>query len=180
MKKRKNIIFSLSGSIACYKACTVISKLIQKGYNVQCICTRNAFEFIGRATLEGLTNRAVLYDMFDKEIYTKHIELSNWADISVLCPATANIINKLASGIADDYVSTNFLSWKIKEKPYIIFPAMNENMYEHLVTQNSIKKLKEIGVRVYETSEGYLACGTKGKGRMLEPDKIVNLIEKNI
>lgn len=176
--KNKNIIFSLSGSIACYKACFVISGLIQKGCSVQCVCTKNSLEFIGKATLEGLTKRPVLCDMFEKEVYTKHIELSEWADISVLCPATANIINKLASGIADDYVTTNFLSWKIKEKPYIIFPAMNENMYEHPITQKSIKKLKEIGVIILETEKGYLACGAKGKGRLLEPQKIINTIEK--
>ncbi|MEF3279350.1 MAG: flavoprotein [Elusimicrobiota bacterium] len=175
--KSKKILFSLTGSIACYKACFVISKLIQKGYDLQIICSKNALNFIGKATLEGLTQKEVLTDMFDKKLYTKHIELSSWADIFVICPATANIINKLAQGIADDYISTTFLSWNLK-KPCLIFPAMNENMYIHPITRQAIKKLNSIGVYISPTSQGYLACGVSGKGRLLEPEQIIKIIEK--
>ncbi len=175
----KNILFGLSGSIACFKACSVISKLVQKGNNIQTICTPNTLNFIGKATLEGLTFNEVLIDMFDKNSYTRHIELSKWADIFVICPATANVINKFASGIADDYLTTTFLAWDIL-KPVLVFPAMNKNMYLHPVTQNSIKKLKEIGVFVSDTAKGRLACGDEGEGRMIEVDEIVKIIEGSL
>jgi phosphopantothenoylcysteine decarboxylase/phosphopantothenate--cysteine ligase len=175
---KKNIIFGLTGSIACYKACSVISKLVQYGCDVQTVCTKNALNFIGKATLEGLTKKKVLIDMFERESYTKHVELAKWADIFVICPATANIMNKFAYGISDDYLSTIFLSWRIKEKPVLVFPAMNENMYEHPVTQKSIEILKETGAVVLETGFGNLACGDKGKGRLLEPENIMEIIKK--
>lgn len=174
----KKIIFGLSGSIACYKATEVISKLIQKENEVQCIATENAIKFIGKATLEGLTKRQLLYDMFEKEVSTRHIELSNWGDIMIICPATANIINKLACGIADDYLTTTFLSFDISKKPVIIFPAMNENMYRHPITQSSIKRLRELGLLITRTGTGYLACGQKGEGRLLEVSEIMEIIEK--
>jgi len=173
----KNIIFGLTGSIACYKACNVISKLIQKNNNIQCILTKNALNFIGKSTLEGLTKNEVLVDMFENKSYTKHIELSKWADIAIVCPATANIINKFANGIADDFLTTFFLSWEIGKKPFLIFPAMNENMYLHPVTQKSINYLKSIGVYISETGSGYLSCGEKGIGRLLEPDEILNIVK---
>jgi len=176
----KNIIFAMSGSIACYKACSVISNLVKNGNNIQCILTKNALNFIGKSTIEGLTNNDVLIDMFENKSYTKHIEVSKWADIAVVCPATANIINKFASGIGDDFLTTFFLSWKIKEKPFLIFPAMNENMYLNPVTQKSIEYLKSIGVYIADTSKGHLACGDEGLGRLPEPDEIIKIIEKNI
>lgn len=175
----KNIVFIMSGSIACYKACFVISKLIQKKFEVQVISTKNTLNFIGKSTIEGLTQRPMLVDMFEKEISsTRHIELSEWGDIAVACPATANIINKMASGIADDWPTSFFLSWEIHQKPFLLFPAMNENMYLHPITQNSIKKLIEIGVKVYETEEGFLACGKRGKGRLMDPKKIFEIISE--
>jgi phosphopantothenoylcysteine decarboxylase/phosphopantothenate--cysteine ligase len=176
----KNIIFALTGSIACYKACSVISKLVQKNNNIQCILTKNALNFIGKSTIEGLTQNQALVDMFENKSYTKHIELSKWADIAIVCPATANIINKFASGIGDDFLTTFFLSWKIGEKPFLIFPAMNENMYLHPVTQKSIDYLKSIGVYVSQTKSGYLACGEKGAGRLLEVEEILKIIESYI
>ncbi|MBP7796641.1 MAG: phosphopantothenoylcysteine decarboxylase [Elusimicrobiales bacterium] len=174
----KNIIFGLTGSIACYKACSVISKLVQYGAEVRTVCSKNALNFIGKATLEGLTKKQTLVDMFERESYTTHIDLAKWADIYVICPATANIINKFASGIADDYLSTIFISWRLKEKPLLIFPAMNENMYDHPLTQESVSKLKKIGVVVADTEFGNLACGDKGRGRLPEPETIIEIIKK--
>lgn len=176
---KKNIAFILTGSIAVFKACQVISKLTQKGYELQVIGTQNSTFFIGKSTIEGLTGKPFLTDMFSKSLSnTQHIEISKWADIAVVCPATANIINKMASGIADDWPTTLFLSWDLSQKPFLIFPAMNENMLMHPVTQNSIKVLKKIGVKIYEAEEGHLACGDVGKGRLMEPEKIVRIISE--
>lgn len=173
----KKIVFMMSGSIACYKACDIISKLVQNKCNVQVLGTLNTLNFIGKSTIEGLTKNPFLTDMFNKSLSdTKHIELSEWADIAIVCPATANIINKMAAGIADDWPSTLFLSWKIKEKPFLVFPAMNENMYTHPITQSSMKKLSDIGVKIFDTEDGFLACGKKGKGRLMDTRKIIDII----
>jgi len=174
-----NIIFKLTGSIACYKACSVISKLIQDGYEVKTVCTPAALEFIGLSTLEGLTKKPVYFDVFERKNALEHIDLNKWADITIVCPATANIINKFAAGIGDDCVSTLFLSSDLK-KPYLIFPAMNEKMFLHPSTQNSIKVLKSWGIKVMDTATGRQACGDIGPGRMLEPEEILKLIKKEI
>lgn len=178
MKKNK-ILFQLTGSIACYKACSVISKLVQNGFEVQTVCTSNALKFIGKSTLEGLTHRPVYVDMFEEKFALEHIELTKWLDLAIICPASANIINKLASGIADDYVSTIFLAFDFS-KPYLIAPAMNKNMLEHPATQKSIKTLESWGVKVLKTGSGFLACGDKGEGRLLEPEIIYKEILKAI
>ncbi|MBI4655837.1 MAG: flavoprotein [Elusimicrobia bacterium] len=178
MKKNK-ILFQLTGSIACYKACSIISKLVQNGFETQAVCTENALKFIGMATLEGLTHRPVYATGFEEKSGIGHIELSKWLDLAIICPATANIINKLASGIADDYVSTIFLSFDFS-KPYLIAPAMNRNMLIHPATQKSIKTLKRWGINVLGTGKGYQACGDTGEGRLLEPEEIYKEIIKNL
>ncbi|MGC8867683.1 MAG: flavoprotein [Elusimicrobiales bacterium] len=173
----KNIVFILSGSVAVFKACSVISKLVQKGHNLKVIGTKNSLNFIGKSTIEAITGKPFLVDMFENNLSDpQHIELSQWADVAILCPATANIINKMACGIADDLPTTFFLSWEISKKPFLVFPAMNEKMYLHPITQSSIRKLSEIGVKIYEAEEGYLACKMKGKGRLMEPEKIIDII----
>ncbi|MDR0646165.1 MAG: flavoprotein [Elusimicrobiota bacterium] len=173
---KKNVLFMLSGSIACYKACNLISRLVKEGHSVKTACTKNALNFIGAPTLAGLSGKSVYYDAFaQKDDKIEHISLSKWADIAVLAPATANIINKMAAGIADDCVSTLFLSHDFK-KPFFIAPAMNKNMYLHPATQAAMAKLKEWGVRVLPAEKGRQACGDNGEGRMLEPRQIYEFL----
>lgn len=165
------ILFQMTGSIACYKACSVISKLVQNGFEVKAACTKSALKFIGVSTLEGLTRKPVYADMFEGERSLEHVELAKWLDLSIICPATGNIINKMAGGIADDCVSTLFLAHDFS-KPVLVAPAMNQNMYAHPATKRSITTLKSWGVKILDTDTGYQACGETGAGRLLEPDKI--------
>lgn len=174
MSKYK-ILFKISGSIAAYKSAYLISKLIQNGCEVRCVATRSALEFIGTATLEGLTGNPVLVAGFERGELMSHINLVKWADLTILAPASGNTINKFASGIADNLVTSLFLAhdWR---KPYLIAPAMNTAMYYHPATQASLKKLAEWGINILPTDEGRLACGDTGKGKMLDPDKIFEII----
>lgn len=170
----KNILFLMSGSIAAYKACFVVSQLVQLGHVVQVVTTPQALQFIGPATLEGLTGRPALSDTFASQHAMDHIHLSRWADMIVLCPATANTINKMSQGIADDLVTNLFLSHDFS-KPFLVAPAMNTAMYKHPTTQFSLLKLAEMGVKVLETGAGTLACGEVGAGRLLEPEQLIKI-----
>ena len=171
------ILFKITGSIAAYKSAYLISKLVQNGYEVQTVATVSALQFIGAATLEGLTGKPVVVDTFESGGMMSHINLVKWADLTILAPATANTINKLASGIGDNILTSLFLAhdW---QTPYLIAPAMNTWMYDHPATKLSLEKLKNWGVEIFSTSEGYLACGDLGKGKLLEPDLIYNRIEE--
>ncbi len=173
------VLFQLSGSIACFKACSVISALVKQGCEVQVVATPSALEFVGPATLEGLTGRSVMTSLFHQGEYMAHIHLMNWADLVILCPATANTISKLASGIGDDLISTLFLAYDFK-KPYLVIPAMNTKMYLHPSTQHSLEILKSWKIEILESASGVLACGEEGIGRLLEPDQIMNAIQKRI
>ncbi len=173
------ILFQLTGSIACYKSCAVISQLVQQGHEVQVVCSKNALQFIGKATLEGLTHRPVLTDVFEPRHIMSHIELSNWADLSIVCPATANTINKLAHGIADDLITNLFLT-HVWSKPYLIVPAMNSKMLSHPATQNSLALLKSWGCEILPTDFGVLACGEVGEGKLVDPEKILLYIEQRL
>ncbi|HET9546923.1 MAG TPA: flavoprotein, partial [Desertimonas sp.] len=166
------VLFQLSGSIAAYKACHVVSRLVQAGCAVQTVATRAALEFVGPATLEGLTGRAVAADTFAAGSHMDHIHLVRRADLIVLCPATANTINRLAAGIADDLIGTMFLAFDFRV-PYIVVPAMNAAMYEHPATAAALDRLTGWGVEVIQPSAGALACGEIGPGRLAEPDDIV-------
>ena len=176
MKRR--ILFKLSGSIAAYKACHLLSRLVQAGFDVQPVCTPSALEFIGPATLNGLTGKAVLTNTFEAGRAMDHINLAKWADLTILCPATANQINKLAAGIGDDIVSTLFLAHDF-QKPYWIVPAMNEKMWSHPATQASVAKILTWGVRVVDPAVGHQACGDFGAGRMIEPEILESLIKEH-
>ncbi len=167
----------MSGSIACYKACQVISRLVQAGFEVQVVASSSALQFVGNATLEGLTGKPVVSDLFESGNVMDHIHLVRWADLILTAPATANFVNKAANGVGDDLLTTQFLAHDFK-KPYLIAPAMNTMMYLHPATQASIKKLREMGVEILETASGVLACGEVGWGRLLEPDLIVQEVEK--
>lgn len=169
------ILFKISGSIAAYKSAYLISKLVQNGFEVKVVATDYALKFIGKATLEGLTGNKVFTDSFEEGEMMSHINLNKWADLTIVCPATANTINKFAAGIADNLLTSLFLAHD-RTKPYLIAPAMNTLMYEHPATQASLKKLNEWGVQILPTSEGYLACGDTGKGKLVEPDVIYEYI----
>jgi phosphopantothenoylcysteine synthetase/decarboxylase len=178
MSKSK-ILFMLSGSIACYKSAYIISKLVQNDFEVQTACTPGALEFIGEATLEGLTGKPVFKNLYQPGVMMGHIDFAKWADLGIFCPATANSINALASGIANDAVGTLFLAYDF-QKPFLIAPAMNQQMFKHPATQESLAKLEKWKIRVLPTDIGLQACGDEGPGRLLDPDQIYSEICKEL
>lgn len=171
MSKSK-VLFCLSGSISGFKACQVISQLVQEGHEVQVVTTQSALKFIGPATLEGLTNRQVLSDLWQPGFAMDHISLTRWADYAVLCPASANTLAKIALGLADDLISTLALAWPM-QKAFHIFPAMNTVMLNAQPTQSHLQNLSARGFQVAATGAGSLACGEVGEGRLLEPSEIL-------
>jgi phosphopantothenoylcysteine decarboxylase/phosphopantothenate--cysteine ligase len=175
----KNILLGVTGGIAAYKSADLASRLIKKKANVDVIMTENATKFITPLTFESLTHTRCVTDTFDRNHYweVEHIALADKADILVIAPATANCIAKLANGIADDMLTTTALAC---ECPKIIAPAMNTKMYENPVTQKNIETLRSLGWIIVTPGEGYLACGTVGKGRMEEPAAIVEAIVHEI
>ncbi len=176
---KSKILFKISGSIAAYKSAYLISKLVQNGFEVQTVASESSLKFIGEATLEGLTGKPVLIDQYENGKMMNHINLMKWADLIILCPASANTINKMASGISDNLITSLFLahSWN---KPYLIAPAMNTAMYNHPATQESLNKLTQWGVTILPTDSGYLACGDVGEGKLLEPDIIYDHIVNSL
>jgi phosphopantothenoylcysteine decarboxylase/phosphopantothenate--cysteine ligase len=175
----KNILIILTGSIACYKACNIISKLKQKGHHVKVVMSPSSLEFIGKASIEGLTGEPPITDMYSSGNVMEHINLARWAQLILVAPATANYINKIAYGLGDDLLTTLFLAHDF-DKPFLIAPAMNTKMYMHPTTQSSIAKLKDMKVEILETASGVLACGEIGSGRLLEPDLIIEEVEKHL
>ncbi|WP_413568949.1 bifunctional phosphopantothenoylcysteine decarboxylase/phosphopantothenate--cysteine ligase CoaBC [Bdellovibrio sp. HCB117] len=171
MSKSK-VLFIMTGSIACYKACHVVSRLVQANCEVQVVATPSALKFVGNATLEGLTGKPVVSDMYAAGNVMDHIHLMRWADVVLVAPATASFINKAAQGVGDDLVQTLFLAHDFK-KPFLIAPAMNTSMYKHPVTQKSLQTLRDMGLQILETASGILACGEEGWGKLLEPDLIL-------
>ncbi len=171
-----NLLFIFTGSIAGYKACEAVSRLVQRGHRVRCVATASALKFIGPATLEGLTGSPVLSDLFESGRALDHIALTRWADAVVVCPATANTINRLAAGLADDLPGALFLAHD-RSKPWLVAPAMNPAMWAHPATVAATEKLRDWGVRFVPVGEGRTACGETGEGRLAEPDVIVATIE---
>lgn len=176
---KSKILFQMTGSIACFKACQIVSKLVQNGYDVQVVMTESALKFVGAATIEGLTGKTPVSDLFQSGNVMDHIHLIRWADLVIVAPASANYINKVSNGLGDDLASTLFLAHDFK-KPFLVAPAMNTAMYLHPVTQSSLAKLKGLGIQILETASGVLACGEVGWGRLLEPDLIVKEIQNCI
>ncbi|ADQ04421.1 phosphopantothenoylcysteine decarboxylase/phosphopantothenate/cysteine ligase [Caldicellulosiruptor owensensis OL] len=175
--RNKNILIGVCGGIAAYKVCELIRLLKKNGANVKVIMTKNAQKFITPLTLQTLSQNKVYTDTFESEYSydIEHISLTTWADILVVVPATANIIGKFANGIADDLLTTTFLAF---DKPVLIVPAMNSNMFENAIVQQNIQKLKLVGINFVEPESGFLACGVYGKGRYPENQKILIEIEK--
>lgn len=174
--KKKNIIVGITGSIAIYKTCEVIRKLIKNNWNVKVIMTENAKKFINPLTFETLSKNPVYSKMFEKMTYEEdHIALADFAEIVLICPATANIIGKIASGICDDLLTTSIFAFN---GPVIFAPAMNENMWVNPIIQKNVEKLKKYGYYFIEPEEGELASGKKGKGRLAKIEKIIEFVEK--
>lgn len=171
-----NLLVILTGSIAAAKACDVISRLVQRGHRVRCVATEAALRFVGPATLEGLTGAVPLTEMFAAGAALEHIELTRWADAVLVCPATANTINHLAAGFADDLPGALFLAHD-RAKPWLIAPAMNPAMWAHPATRAAVEKLRSWGVRFLPVGEGRTACGEVGEGRLAEPPIIVAGVE---
>ena len=176
MFKGVNIVIGITGGIAAYKVCSIISHLKNEGANVDVIMTKSACEFITPLTIETLSGNKVIVDMFDTPDYreVKHISLANKADIFLICPATANIIGKVANGIADDMLSTTIMA---ATAPVVFAPAMNNGMYQNPIVQDNINKLKSFGYRFVGPAMGKLACGYDGIGKLEKNEKIVEYLE---
>ena len=175
MLKGKTVVLGVTGGIAAYKSATLTSLLVKAGAQVQVIMTEHARQFIAPLTFESLTGRRCLTDTFDRnqEYSTEHVELAKEADVVMIAPATANIIAKIAHGMADDMLTTTVLAC---DCPKIVAPAMNTRMYENPVTQDNMRKLEEYGMTIAHPTSGHLACGDIGKGKMLEPEELFQYI----
>lgn len=173
---KKRIVVGVSGGIAAYKACDLVSKLSKKDYEVKVILTKHAEKFVSKLTFEALCHNYVETDLFDEsnEDPIAHITLAKWADLMIIVPATANIIAKITHGISDDLLSTTFLACN---KHKMICPAMNTQMYENPITQKNIQACKDLGYQILDPVVGHLACNDTGRGKMIEPADIVETID---
>ena len=177
MLKGKKIVLGITGSIAAYKACYIIRGLIKAGAEVQVVITPAGKEFITPITLSALTQKPVISDFFSQRDGTwhSHVALGLWADAMLIAPCTASTLGKMANGVADNMLITTYLSMKA---PVFIAPAMDLDMYQHPTTQENMKKLQSFGNQIIEPQSGFLASGLEGKGRMEEPEKIVEYLDK--
>ncbi len=177
MFEGKHVVVGVAGGIAAYKAAELVSQLRQRGADVHCILTEHAAKLISPITFGELSGNDVTVDMFANisRWDVEHIALARLADVFVIAPATANILGKMACGIADDMLSTTVMATKA---PVVAVPAMNTNMYENPIVQRNIRTLREAGYTVMEPEEGHLACNTSGKGRFPKIDAILAEVEK--
>ncbi len=175
MLQGKTIVLGVTGSIACYKAAALASALVKQHADVQVVMTENAAQFVGPVTFEQLTGNKALIDTFDRNFVhqVEHVALADRADFVLIAPATANVIAKLAHGIADDMLTTTVLACRC---PKAAAPAMNTGMYENPVTQDNLETLRRYGWEIAEPNEGRLACGTTGRGKMQEPEELLELV----
>lgn len=175
MEKPKKILLGVSGGIAAYKAADLVSKLTQRNFSVQVVMTANAVKLVGPATFRSLSQNPVITSLYGEEsLPIPHINISESADICIIAPATANIIGKIANGIADDALTTTIMACTA---PKIIVPSMNTNMWENPLVQQNIAKLKNLGYYLVEPDYGHLACGVEGKGRYPDNQVIIEKIE---
>ena len=179
MLKGKKIVLGITGSIAAYKACLIIRGLIKAGAEVQVVITPAGKEFITPITLSALTQKPVISDFFSQRDGTwhSHVALGLWADAMLIAPCTASTLGKMANGIADNMLITTYLSMKA---PVFIAPAMDLDMYQHPTTQQNMERLKSFGNQIIEPASGFLASGLEGKGRMEEPEKIVEFLNEKL
>ncbi len=173
----KNVVVGVTGGIAVYKTCELVSRLVKAGYGVKVVMTEHAKEFVTPLTFETLSKNAVICDMFAPKPHfeVEHISLAKWAGAYVIAPATANVIAKIAGGVADDMLTTSFMA---TEAVRIVCPAMNTQMYRDEATQKNLQTLKDHGVRILEPGVGRLACGDVGVGRMEEPEEIFRYVDE--
>lgn len=179
MLKNKYVVLGVTGSIAAYKAASLASALTKLHCDVQVIMTANAANFINPVTFETLTGRKCLVDTFDRNFSfeVEHISVAKRADLVLVAPASANVIGKLAHGIADDMLTTTLMACTC---PKLISPAMNTAMYENPVLQDNLRLLEKYGYQIIEPASGHLACGDSGKGKMPEPDELLSWVLKEI
>ena len=175
MLKGKKIVLGITGSIAAYKACLIIRGLIKQGAEVQTVITQAGKEFITPITLSALTHKPVISEFFSQRDGTwhSHVDLGLWADAMLIAPATASTIGKMANGIADNMLVTTYLSCKA---PVFVAPAMDLDMFAHPTTRRNLERLRSFGNRIIEPAEGELASHLVGKGRMEEPDRIIEVL----
>ena len=179
MSEGKTVVLGVTGGIAAYKAADLASKLVQSGITVKTIMTWSATEFITPLTFRNITGQPVVTDMFDleSEYSVEHVALAEAADVVVIAPATANIIAKIACGIADDSLTCTVLA---TEAPVVVAPSMNDNMYKNPVTQENIEKLKLRGFVIVEPEFGRLASGKIGQGRLAGIEKIIKAVNSSL
>ena len=179
MLKDKNILLGVTGGIAAYKIANLASMLKKQGANVKVIMTENACQFITPMTFETLTAQKVYTDTFNRnfEFKVDHIELGKWAEVFLIAPATANVIGKLANGIADDMLTTTALAMRC---PIVVSPAMNTAMFENKVVKHNIMKLRTYGMDIILPASGHLACGDTGAGKMPEPEMLLEYIKRGV
>ena len=172
------ILLCVTGSISCYKAAELASLLVKNGNEVKVVATEAALRFVGKATFEGLTKNKVYTDMWSNdEDPIAHITLSQkWADAIFVYPASADVINKAAAGIADTLLGALFLANNF-QRPFVVAPAMNSNMLLHPATQKSLQTLKDWGAKILESAQGHLACGDDGVGRLAEPSEAFEFLK---
>lgn len=175
--KAKNVVLGVSGGIACYKAAELVRLLVREGFTVHVIMTREAKKFVTPLTFQTLSGHPVATELFNltQESEIGHINLADQADLFVIAPATANLIGKIATGIADDLLTTAVMATQAQ---ILIVPSMNVHMFENPVLQENIRKLRSVGYELMEPTEGYLACGYEGKGRLPEPADIVKEVHR--
>ena len=169
----KNILIAITGSIAAFKMCSLISQLRKDNWNVQVLVSPAALEFIGRASLEGLSGREILDSDFISGKMMSHIDLARWADVFLIAPATAKTLNGLTAGTLEGIIGSTYLAFEA-HKPLLIAPAMNSKMLAHPTTQNALHVLEKRGHTLLSPTHGTLACGEFGEGRMREPEDIYN------
>lgn len=179
MLRGKHVLLGITGGIAAYKIASLASMLAKLNAEVHVIMTKNAEQIISPVVFEALTNHKVIDDVFDRSsgYHVAHISMAQEADVVMIAPASADMIAKLAHGIADDMLSTTMLAVRA---PVYIVPAMNTRMYEHAATQENMQKLKAYGYNLVEPAEGYLACGDTGKGKMPEPEQLLEYILQEV
>ena len=179
MLKDKTVVLGITGSIAAYKMASVASSLKKLGVNVEVIMTRNATQFITPVTFEAITGNRCIVDTFDRnfDFNIEHISLAKKADLFIVAPASANIIGKIANGIADDMLTTTFMACTC---PKLIAPAMNTNMYNNNILQDNLRRCQNYGIRIIEPASGLLACGDAGRGKLPEPELLVEHILSEI
>ena len=179
MLSGKNVVLGVTGSIAAYKIANLASALVKLHADVTVIMTKNATNFINPITFETLTGNKCLVDTFDRNFQysVEHVSLAKKTDLVRVAPASANVIGKLAHGIADDMLTTTILACKC---PKLVSPAMNTNMYENPIVQDNLKKLEHYGFEVIDPASGYLACGDTGAGKMPEPETLLSYILREL